>query len=87
MQLTMRTHGCLTKTYEQIREQGFMNRSRISEDQVVWADIQPTEGNGDQDPNTYKVVLDIPGAQFKTEQMVDVRKADIFRGMAQDRRQ
>ena len=87
MQLTMRTHGCLTETYKQIREQGYMNKRRITPDLIEWTDIQPDEGNGGMDPNTYKEVLTIPGAQFKTEHMVDIRYSDPLRGMFNDKRQ
>lgn len=87
MFLTMANDGCLTRRYQQLREQGFLDRNRLSPELQQWVDLQPQEGLGEFNPQTYRFIADIPGSQFRTQHMVDRRRVDPLIGMWCDREQ
>ena len=81
MFLSMANDGCLTRRYQQLRDQGVRSRDRLSPELQQWVDLQPHEGLGDLNPQTYRYITPIPGAQFKLVQMVDRRQAEKIIGM------
>jgi hypothetical protein len=87
MQLTMREHGCLSKQYQPLKDQGIINRNRLSPELIRWTDTSPTDGLGAQDPQTYRYVADIPNGQFTTQHLVDERRIVPTKGMTGDMRE
>lgn len=54
----------VSKQYAEMRQQGVIDRDRLSEEQKLWADLGAGEGNGSFNELTYQADKDIAQGYF-----------------------
>ena len=64
----------LSKTYQAMREQGAIDRKRLSEEERTWAELAPEDGNN-LAPESHLVTIEPPAGRYQVGQQVDVRVA------------
>lgn len=80
MILTRNNNGkTVTAQYRQMRQQGVIDRSRLSQEQADWVGLQPGEGNGDYNPLTYQSDRTIPQGYY--DRTLRVSTIDKTRGV------
>ena len=65
MMLTRLNNGkTVSKQYAEMRQQGVIDRDRLSEEQKLWVDLGAGEGNGSFNELTYQADKDIAQGYF-----------------------
>ncbi|MFA5744358.1 MAG: hypothetical protein WC936_06110 [Candidatus Nanoarchaeia archaeon] len=80
MNLSMHNNGkTLTQQYCTLRQQGVIDKTRLSDAQQEWVELQPGEGNGQYNPITYQTDIVIPQGFFS--KTIRVSAVDKSRGI------
>lgn len=80
MMLTRLNNGkTVSKQYAEMRQQGVIDRDRLSEEQKLWTDLRADEGNGSYNELTYQSDKDIPQGYFT--RTLRVSSIDSTRGI------
>jgi hypothetical protein len=65
----------LSKTYKTLKDQGYLDRNRLSTEEQVWTETLAQDGNGEFNINNWLVKVDPPASRYVKDFVVDFRRS------------
>ena len=84
MLLNMNTEGkVLSKTWQTLKELAFVDRKRLSAEELVWTETADIDGNN-LNPDLWRTPIQAPGGRYDTERVYDTRNTVLGDHTAKD---
>lgn len=84
MLLNMNTEGkVLSKTWQTLKELAFVDRHRLSDEEIIWTETRDTDGQN-LNPDLWRATVQAPGGRYDTESVFDARDTVLGDHTAKD---